>query len=141
MAADTATELPTQVMAAAASTAPDRRPDMSPTVRQAWLVQQGQVGGGAPDQGAADRAGPDHPPGADFLQLDPAPAPPRHLAGWLTTAVRDAITDGRLPAHARLPATRLLAGQLGVSRGVVVEAYQRLTDEGLVGGRRGGGTT
>ena len=39
------------------------------------------------------------------------------------------------------PATRLLAGQLGVSRGVVVEAYQRLTDEGLLGGRRGGGTT
>ena len=55
--------------------------------------------------------------------------------------MRDAITDGRLPAGARLPATRLLAGQLGVSRGVVVEAYQRLTDEGLLGGRRGGGTT
>jgi GntR family transcriptional regulator/MocR family aminotransferase len=28
-----------------------------------------------------------------------------------------------------------------VSRGVVVEAYRRLTDEGLVGGRGGGGTT
>ncbi len=28
-----------------------------------------------------------------------------------------------------------------MSRGVVVEAYQRLADEGLVGGRRGAGTT
>jgi len=104
---------------------------MSPTVRQAWLVEQGQTWRTTPDQVR----------GTDFLQLDPASVPPRHLAGWLTTAVRDAITDGRLPAHARLPATRLLAGQLGVSRGVVVEAYQRLTDEGLLGGRRGGGTT
>ena len=39
-----------------------------------------------------------------------------------------------------LPATRLLAGDLGVSRGVVVEAYQRLADEGLVSGRPGTGT-
>ena len=48
--------------------------------------------------------------------------------------------DGRLPAGATLPATRLLAGDLGVSRGVVVEAYQRLGDEGLVSGRPGTGT-
>ena len=34
-----------------------------------------------------------------------------------------------------------LATDLAVSRGVVVEAYRRLTDEGLVGGRSGGGTT
>ena len=93
------------------------------------------------EQGQAEHTTPDQARGADFLQLDPASAPPRHLAGWLTTAVRDAITDGRLPADARVPATRLLAGQLGVSRGVVVEAYQRLTDEGLLSGRRGGGTT
>lgn len=40
----------------------------------------------------------------------------------------------------RLPATRTLAGELAVSRGVVVEAYRRLADEGLVSGRTGGGT-
>src|SRR5262249_51349984 len=39
-----------------------------------------------------------------------------------------------------LPATRLLAGDLGVSRGVIVEAYQRLADEGLVSARPGAGT-
>jgi GntR family transcriptional regulator / MocR family aminotransferase len=78
--------------------------------------------------------------GADFLQLSPADAPARGLTAWLAGAIRAAIIDGRLTAGAALPATRLLAGDLGVSRGVVVEAYQRLTDEGLVSGRPGTGT-
>jgi GntR family transcriptional regulator/MocR family aminotransferase len=104
---------------------------MAPTLRHTWLVAQGQETSSNPDQVG----------GADFLQLDPAAAPRHGVAGWLTAAVRAGITDGRLPTGARLPATRRLAGQLGVSRGVVVEAYQRLTDEGLLSGRRGGGTT
>src|SRR5215472_3218133 len=78
--------------------------------------------------------------GADFLQLSPAAAPARGLTGWLADAVRAAIMDGRLRAGTPLPATRLLAGDLGVSRGVIVEAYQRLADEGLVSARPGTGT-
>ena len=78
--------------------------------------------------------------GADFLQLSPAAAPVRGLTGWLADAIRAAIIDGRLRAGAPLPATRLLAGDLGVSRGVVVEAYQRLADEGLVSARSRAGT-
>ena len=78
--------------------------------------------------------------GADFLQLSRAAAPVRGLTSWLAGAVRAAIMDGRLPAGTSLPATRLLAGDLGISRGVVVEAYQRLADEGLVSGRPGTGT-
>ena len=78
--------------------------------------------------------------GADFLQLSRASAPVRGLTSWLAGAVRAAIMDGRLPAGTSLPATRLLAGDLGISRGVVVEAYQRLADEGLVSGRPGTGT-
>jgi GntR family transcriptional regulator / MocR family aminotransferase len=78
--------------------------------------------------------------GADFLQLDPAAAPTRGLTSWLAGAVRGAIMDGRLPAGASLPASRLLADDLGVSRGVIVEAYQRLADEGLVSARPGAGT-
>src|SRR6266704_5253040 len=77
--------------------------------------------------------------GADFLQLSPAAAPVRGLTGWLADAIRAAIMDGRLGAGASLPATRLLAGDLGVSRGVIVEAYQRLADEGLVSARPGAG--
>ncbi|HEY2286152.1 MAG TPA: PLP-dependent aminotransferase family protein [Streptosporangiaceae bacterium] len=78
--------------------------------------------------------------GADFLQLSPEDAPARGLTGWLAEAIRAAIIDGRLRAGTPLPATRLLAGDLGVSRGLVVEAYQRLADEGLVSGRPGTGT-
>ena len=78
--------------------------------------------------------------GADFLQLSPGAAPVRGLTGWLADAIRAAIMDGRLRAGPPLPATRLLAGDLGVSRGVIVEAYQRLADEGLVSARPGAGT-
>jgi len=78
--------------------------------------------------------------GADFLQLSPGAAPVRGLTGWLADAIRAAIMDGRLRAGTPLPATRLLAGDLGVSRGVIVEAYQRLADEGLVSARPRAGT-
>src|SRR5260370_15744891 len=78
--------------------------------------------------------------GADFLELRPAGAPVGGLPGWLADAIRAAIMDGRLRAGTPLPATRLLAGDLGVSRGVIVEAYQRLADEGLVSARPGAGT-
>ncbi|MEP7024965.1 MAG: winged helix-turn-helix domain-containing protein, partial [Actinomycetota bacterium] len=78
--------------------------------------------------------------GADFLQLTLAAAPSRGLTAWLADALRAAIMDGRLAAGAALPATRMLAGELGVSRGVIVEAYQRLNDEGLVRAHRGAGT-
>jgi GntR family transcriptional regulator / MocR family aminotransferase len=78
--------------------------------------------------------------GTDFLQLSPGSAPARGLTTWLVSAIRAAIMDGRLRAGTALPATRLLAGELGVSRGVIVEAYQRLADEGLVSARPGAGT-
>ena len=78
--------------------------------------------------------------GADFLLLSPASAPTRGLTSWLADAIRAAIIDGRLRVGATLPATRVLADDLGVSRGVIVEAYQRLMQEGLVGGRPGAGT-
>ena len=78
--------------------------------------------------------------GADFLQLRPDEAPPGGLADWLAGRVRDAIADGRLAVGSRLPATRQLAAELQVSRGVVTEAYQRLTEDGHVSGRGRAGT-
>ncbi|GAA0465644.1 GntR family transcriptional regulator [Paractinoplanes deccanensis] len=77
---------------------------------------------------------------SDFLQLRPAEAPSKGLTAWLTDALRAAIGAGRLVPGARLPATRLLAAELEVSRGVVVDAYQRLVDEGLATARTGAGT-
>jgi GntR family transcriptional regulator / MocR family aminotransferase len=58
---------------------------------------------------------------------------------WLAGQVRRAIAEGRLPLGSRLPASRALAGELHVSRGVVTEAYRRLTEDGhLLGHGRGG---
>ena len=45
-----------------------------------------------------------------------------------------------MPVGDRLPPTRVLAADLGVSRGVVTEAYQRLTEEGHIAGRGRAGT-
>ncbi|MBM2615481.1 PLP-dependent aminotransferase family protein [Actinoplanes sp. LDG1-06] len=79
--------------------------------------------------------------GSDFLQLRPGDAPAKGLTTWLTDGLRAAVANGRLTTGTRLPATRLLAAELRVSRGVVVDAYQRLIDEGLAAARTGAGTT
>ncbi|MGW4116451.1 aminotransferase-like domain-containing protein [Actinosynnema sp. NPDC004786] len=78
--------------------------------------------------------------GSDFLQLDVADAPRGGLADWLAGRLRSAIADGRLPVGGRLPASRVLAGELRVSRGVVTEAYRRLAEDGHVVGRGRAGT-
>jgi GntR family transcriptional regulator/MocR family aminotransferase len=74
------------------------------------------------------------------LHLDLAAAPGRTLRARAEHALREAVRGGRLPPGSRLPATRALAAQLGVSRGVVVEAYAQLAAEGYLDTRRGGGT-
>jgi GntR family transcriptional regulator / MocR family aminotransferase len=78
--------------------------------------------------------------GADFLQLDPAEAPAGGLSTWLAGKLRDAIADGRLPIGSRLPASRMLAAELHVSRGVVTDAYQRLSENGQLVARGRAGT-
>ena len=55
-------------------------------------------------------------------------------------ALREAILDGRLASGDRVPATRDLAGQLGVARGTVTSAYDRLVAEGFLESRTGSGT-
>jgi GntR family transcriptional regulator/MocR family aminotransferase len=54
--------------------------------------------------------------------------------------LRQGILIGSLPAGARLPPTRALAGELGVARQTVVLAYERLAAEGYVRARTGSGT-
>ncbi len=61
----------------------------------------------------------------------------RPLHEQLEGTVRDAIRDGRLPPGARLPSSRGLAGELGVSRGVVTSAYEQLVAEGYLETRQG----
>ena len=58
----------------------------------------------------------------------------------LEREIRDAIRSGRLQSETALPSTRALADQLGLSRGVVVEAYEQLVAEGYLSSRPGGAT-
>src|SRR5688572_5987577 len=58
----------------------------------------------------------------------------------IEASIRASIRAGRLSADTSLPPTRTLAAGLGVSRGVVVEAYQQLAAEGYLVSRSGGYT-
>jgi GntR family transcriptional regulator/MocR family aminotransferase len=62
------------------------------------------------------------------------------MGAQLETALRAAVADGRLAPGSALPSTRALASDLGVSRGVVVEAYGQLAAEGVLHVRPGGTT-
>ena len=62
------------------------------------------------------------------------------LRAQLERELREAIRSGRLRAGGKLPPSRLLADELDVSRGVVVEAYSQLVAEGYLVARPGDGT-
>jgi GntR family transcriptional regulator/MocR family aminotransferase len=55
----------------------------------------------------------------------------------LERSLREDIRSGRLPGGTRMPSTRGLAAKLGVSRGVVTEAYGQLAAEGYLSTRQG----
>jgi GntR family transcriptional regulator/MocR family aminotransferase len=65
---------------------------------------------------------------------------PRALTDGLADALRHAVRAGRLPSGTRLPASRSLASDLAVSRGVVVRAYEQLVAEGYLRAHTGRGT-
>ncbi len=71
-----------------------------------------------------------------FLKLDADGA----LYDQIYRALRGQILGGRLAAAARVPATRDLALELGVSRNVAIMAYRQLLDEGYLTARKGAGT-
>ncbi|MBC9714878.1 PLP-dependent aminotransferase family protein [Streptomyces sp. TRM66268-LWL] len=74
------------------------------------------------------------------LLLPAAAAPARARGKALQSALREAVRSGRLAPGTRLPASRALAADLGVSRGLVTEAYEQLTAEGYLRAGRGSGT-
>jgi GntR family transcriptional regulator/MocR family aminotransferase len=73
-----------------------------------------------------------------LLRLDRDSAQP--LRSQLESGLRDAIRNGRLPAGERLPSSRELARELGVSRGLVQECYSQLLSEGYLSSRTGSAT-
>ena len=74
------------------------------------------------------------------LHLDIDRSGGRGLRAGLEDALRGAIRSGRLGRGSRLPPTRALARDLGMSRGTVQEAYAQLAAEGWIRGRQGSGT-
>jgi len=74
------------------------------------------------------------------MDLHLAIEPGSPLRSQLERQLREGIRSGRLRSAARLPPSRELARELGVSRGVVVDAYSQLVAEGYLVARRGSGT-
>jgi GntR family transcriptional regulator/MocR family aminotransferase len=72
------------------------------------------------------------------LPLDRSAGIPIHRQ--ISEGLRRAILDGRLRPGRRVPSTRTLAGELGVSRFPVLSAYDQLLHEGYLVGRTGSGT-
>ena len=74
----------------------------------------------------------------DFLQLDQQSDTP--LYRQVFDQIKGAIDRGALPGGHRLPATRELAGRLGLNRTTVSAAYALLESNGLVEGHVGRGS-
>ena len=73
-----------------------------------------------------------------FIQLDLKSKEP--LTRQIYLRVRDLILSGSLPAGAAMGSTRRTAGELGVSRNIVMNAYDQLLAEGYLRARVGAGT-
>jgi GntR family transcriptional regulator/MocR family aminotransferase len=72
------------------------------------------------------------------LRIDHASPTPLHHQ--LYDGIRSAILAGQLRANIRLPSTRALARDLGISRNTVLEAYAQLLAEGYIEGQVGSGS-
>jgi GntR family transcriptional regulator/MocR family aminotransferase len=73
-----------------------------------------------------------------LLRLDRGSGQP--LRAQLEAGLREAIRSGRLPGGERLPSSRELAHELGVSRGLVQECYSQLLSEGYLTSQVGSAT-
>jgi GntR family transcriptional regulator / MocR family aminotransferase len=73
-----------------------------------------------------------------LVSIDRKNGPPLHVQ--IERELRHAIRSGRLPSGTPLPSSRTLAQDLGISRGVIVEAYDQLIAEGYLIARRGSAT-
>jgi GntR family transcriptional regulator/MocR family aminotransferase len=62
------------------------------------------------------------------------------LSGQIYRQLRAGIVEGRLAGGTRLPSTRDLATQLGVSRKTTLDVFERLLSEGYLSARAGSGT-
>jgi GntR family transcriptional regulator/MocR family aminotransferase len=74
----------------------------------------------------------------DIITVDRSHARPLHAQVY--DVIRRAILDGKLGAGVRLPSTRTVARDLGISRNTVIAAYEQLVAEGYLDSKTGSGT-
>lgn len=75
---------------------------------------------------------------SDLIQVEAEN--PASIGDQIYTSLRLAILEGVLTVGSRLPSGRALAAQLGVARGTIRVAYDRLAAEGLIFGAGSAGT-
>lgn len=73
-----------------------------------------------------------------FISLDERSTVPVYRR--IYDGIRNSILNGEFKAGLRLPASRVMAEELGVSRMTVMSAYEQLFAEGYLEGRPGSGT-
>src|SRR4028119_1154782 len=120
----------------------------TPESRNVCMPRRGEVGTGRevrPCSGRRRRASsPRCPDEEDQVAVTPAfdidRSSPTPLYFQLSQAFERAITDGTLPAGAKLENELLLAQRYGLSRPTVRRAVQELVDKGLLVRKRGVGT-
>ena len=78
--------------------------------------------------------------GRPLLALSPDATGTLSLSRQLANSLRQAVLNRQCLPGSRLPSTRTLASELGVSRNTVLEAYGQLLAEGYLEGRSGSGT-
>ncbi|WP_329166018.1 PLP-dependent aminotransferase family protein [Streptomyces sp. NBC_01717] len=88
------------------------------------------------DSQTNSETGPSTEPGTDLHLELRGPG----LRAGLTNALRDAVRTGRLAPGTRLPPSRSLAADLGVSRNTVTDSYAELVAEGWLTAQQGSGT-
>jgi GntR family transcriptional regulator / MocR family aminotransferase len=94
------------------------------------LGADGREVGSCPPTGALERSTVMRVDEANWIAMNPEPGETLRVA--LRRTLRHAIRAGALREGVRLPASRVLAQQLGVSRGVVSDAYGQLEAEGFL---------
>lgn len=78
--------------------------------------------------------------GFDALAINISSEKAQGLANAIHRELRKALLSGRFAAGSRMPATRILAKELGVSRNTIVEVYERLVAEFFLIAKHGAGT-
>lgn len=81
------------------------------------------------------------PPPAPPLRTLLGPLPESGRARWLSDRLTALTVEGRLLPGTRLPSERLLAEELGLSRGTIVRGLDEARERGVLTSRQGSGRT